>query len=290
MTCPRPPTSPNRGKREGRRRKARVHPNTLWTSDARLLPIRTHEDERRISSAADTSTPRWLDEAFLFALQRANVAQGGHAFWQDPVPSLRCPSRARPTLRGLLRALPCTAKGLDMRAKHPVCRTCLGSWIATCLEDGRHEVKCPNGDCTACLPDSSLRTLASSEQWESLLDRRRDAGILRIRRMIGGAGGEDLAKWAAGKTQACPRCFALVERSEGCNHMSCRCGAQFCWVCGQWPCNKSHSRSDLPTISLPEEVEGKEDAAASRPQPQAQPEASDPAPMTAAVLRKVKSW
>ena len=106
MTCPRPPTSPNRGKREGRRRKARVHPNTLWTSDARLLPIRTHEDERRISSAADTSTPRWLDEAFLFALQRANVAQGGHAFWQDPVPSLRCPSRARPTLRGLLRALP----------------------------------------------------------------------------------------------------------------------------------------------------------------------------------------
>ncbi len=187
-------------------------------------------------------------------------------------------------------ARPCTAKGLDMRAKHPVCRTCLGSWIATCLEDGRHEVKCPNGDCTACLPDSSLRTLASSEQWESLLDRRRDAGILRIRRMIGGAGGEDLAQWAAGKTQACPRCFALVERSEGCNHMSCRCGAQFCWVCGQWPCNKSHSRSDLPTISLPEEVEGKEDAAASRPQPQAQPEASDPAPMTAAVLRKVKSW
>ncbi|KAH8116470.1 hypothetical protein DFH11DRAFT_1213550 [Phellopilus nigrolimitatus] len=31
--------------------------------------------------------------------------------------------------------------------------------------------------------------------------------------------------------QRCPRCRQLVERNNGCYHMSCRCGAQFCYLC-----------------------------------------------------------
>ncbi|KAK5630066.1 hypothetical protein RRF57_005781 [Xylaria bambusicola] len=30
----------------------------------------------------------------------------------------------------------------------------------------------------------------------------------------------------------CNRCQAFVEHSEGCQHMTCRCGAEFCYVCG----------------------------------------------------------
>jgi hypothetical protein len=29
----------------------------------------------------------------------------------------------------------------------------------------------------------------------------------------------------------CPRCGTPVDKTEGCNHMACRCGAHFCWVC-----------------------------------------------------------
>ncbi|KAI1342092.1 hypothetical protein F5Y15DRAFT_406268 [Xylariaceae sp. FL0016] len=29
----------------------------------------------------------------------------------------------------------------------------------------------------------------------------------------------------------CPRCGIAMEKLEGCNHMSCRCGAHICWVC-----------------------------------------------------------
>lgn len=31
----------------------------------------------------------------------------------------------------------------------------------------------------------------------------------------------------------CEKCKATVERTEGCNHMTCRCGHQFCMVCGR---------------------------------------------------------
>ncbi|KJZ79812.1 hypothetical protein HIM_00526 [Hirsutella minnesotensis 3608] len=30
----------------------------------------------------------------------------------------------------------------------------------------------------------------------------------------------------------CYRCKAMVELKEGCNHMTCRCGAEFCMICG----------------------------------------------------------
>ncbi|KFY26711.1 hypothetical protein V493_03912 [Pseudogymnoascus sp. VKM F-4281 (FW-2241)] len=33
--------------------------------------------------------------------------------------------------------------------------------------------------------------------------------------------------------QRCYSCWRLVELDHGCNHMTCRCGAQFCYVCGQ---------------------------------------------------------
>eukprot|EP00753_Platysulcus_tardus_P014040 PLAT3998.1.p1 GENE.PLAT3998.1~~PLAT3998.1.p1 ORF type:complete len:383 (+),score=123.06 PLAT3998.1:378-1526(+) len=41
------------------------------------------------------------------------------------------------------------------------------------------------------------------------------------------------ADYSAGRdVQPCPRCRFLIERAEGCNHMTCvRCGHQFCWLC-----------------------------------------------------------
>jgi len=32
--------------------------------------------------------------------------------------------------------------------------------------------------------------------------------------------------------QACPNCAHMVEKSQGCLHMTCRCGTQFCYACG----------------------------------------------------------
>jgi len=40
-------------------------------------------------------------------------------------------------------------------------------------------------------------------------------------------------KWIHNNTRPCPTCMVNVERREGCNHMTCRCGNHFCWNCGQ---------------------------------------------------------
>ncbi|KAG2440131.1 hypothetical protein HXX76_004244 [Chlamydomonas incerta] len=39
----------------------------------------------------------------------------------------------------------------------------------------------------------------------------------------------------------CPQCQLMVERSEGCNHMKCRCACDFCYACGK------KYKSDKPT-------------------------------------------
>jgi hypothetical protein len=34
----------------------------------------------------------------------------------------------------------------------------------------------------------------------------------------------------------CPKCDRVIEKSEGCNHMTCRCAHEFCFVCSaDWP-------------------------------------------------------
>lgn len=43
----------------------------------------------------------------------------------------------------------------------------------------------------------------------------------------------------------CPRCRAILERTEGCLHMTCRCGAEWCYSClGDWRnCRSTCSRA-----------------------------------------------
>ena len=47
----------------------------------------------------------------------------------------------------------------------------------------------------------------------------------------------------------------MIERTEGCNHMTCKCGNQFCYVCGaNW--NTAHYGNHnangelIPTVNI----------------------------------------
>lgn len=51
--------------------------------------------------------------------------------------------------------------------------------------------------------------------------------------------------------QRCYSCKTMVQLAEGCNHMRCRCDAEFCYVCGcKW------KTCDCPWFDIPDEILG----------------------------------
>jgi len=47
--------------------------------------------------------------------------------------------------------------------------------------------------------------------------------------------------WVLLNTKKCGGCGKRIEKNQGCNHMTCKCGYEFCWVCGkEW---KEHTGS-----------------------------------------------
>lgn len=48
-------------------------------------------------------------------------------------------------------------------------------------------------------------------------------------------------------SQACPNCSVRTEKISGCNHMSCRCGFHFCYLCG-W---KLNAQNPYPHFNTP---------------------------------------
>lgn len=43
--------------------------------------------------------------------------------------------------------------------------------------------------------------------------------------------GSETTNWLLSHTKSCPKCGKPVEKNGGCNHITCPCGAHFCWMC-----------------------------------------------------------
>ncbi|KAH3765117.1 putative E3 ubiquitin-protein ligase ariadne-1 [Pelomyxa schiedti] len=69
----------------------------------------------------------------------------------------------------------------------------------------------------------------------------------------------ETAKWLSANTKDCPTCHKATEKNGGCNHISCTCGAHWCWVCVKafdastvysHNCNKYAASADASRQSL----------------------------------------
>ncbi|KAL3426422.1 E3 ubiquitin-protein ligase ARI5 [Phlyctema vagabunda] len=77
------------------------------------------------------------------------------------------------------------------------------------------------GDVAAC-PDCAIRTCTMCKQGEHVGDCPADVGLQAVLQAA------DENGW-----QRCYSCRRIVELEIGCNHMTCHCGAQFCYICGE---------------------------------------------------------
>lgn len=82
-----------------------------------------------------------------------------------------------------------------------------------------HELQCPScfsEICTACHNESHVGMTCAEKR------AHKDPG--EQERLM--------EAWATdNNVKRCPSCRLWVEKTEGCNHMSCKCGAHFCWIC-----------------------------------------------------------
>jgi len=83
--------------------------------------------------------------------------------------------------------------------------------------------------CSSCLWAGGHEP-ASCQDWEAW---RREFPNPEQRQRLRRERGKADTQWMQRNTQRCPGCSAVVQRNGGCNHMICRCGTHFCYVCGR---------------------------------------------------------
>ncbi|KAH6908859.1 hypothetical protein BKA70DRAFT_254278 [Coprinopsis sp. MPI-PUGE-AT-0042] len=106
------------------------------------------------------------------------------------------------------------------RCSFAFCVICLGSW------HGPH-TRCPSLEVPVEKPKvtrplgfhARLRAKAKAEDPKVIKREERETR-------------QASKSWLRDKTKVCPGCQARIEKSEGCNHMICRCGTQMCYGCG----------------------------------------------------------
>lgn len=107
--------------------------------------------------------------------------------------------------QGSLEQAYCPRKGcatpvyVPANASRGRCSKCTKSFCASCLEAHSRFMPCAAHEAKHCVTSPRY---ALSQAWKVV--------------------------W----TKPCPKCGERIEKNGGCSHMSCRCGAYFCWRCG----------------------------------------------------------
>lgn len=139
---------------------------------------------------------------------------------------------------------------------HHTCRECYIAHVQAKVEDYKLVINCPgDASCRASLDTARLRMLlvgpqasaewnqgpsaGSERDWDTRA--RKESSLYRtyMERLDGDAS-EHLEELKASGlweelsefTKPCPRCHRLINRSTGCDNMTCLCGCAFCYRCG----------------------------------------------------------
>ncbi|KAI3880487.1 hypothetical protein MKX03_001696 [Papaver bracteatum] len=72
--------------------------------------------------------------------------------------------------------------------------------------------------------------------WNCVEDAHRPVDCDTVHKWVlkNSAESENVA-WILANSKSCPKCKKPIQKNEGCMHMKCKCGFDFCWLClGDW--------------------------------------------------------
>ena len=214
-----------------------------WLPGRDLVPVCEGRYERHICRLCKGGVWKTTDSEQLAAPE---AAQGG---------SLTCGACARVehTKCGICfeecvpANLPCYISSA-CRPDHAYCNTCVQAYLRDKLDSGVWDISCPSPTCAAVLGDNCLKRLNHRGIFSDD-DARRHSELRTVStreylsHLCSGRDPE-LLEWMRDNAQTCPACLRVVQRSEGCNHMTCLCGCEFCFGCGnKWPCSRDECRA-----------------------------------------------
>jgi len=108
---------------------------------------------------------------------------------------------------------------------HQGCKSCTTKWIKKQEESGHAtSPTCPF--CRAEIDDDDvIAILGRPFKQREALSRPANEEIDEL-----------TLQWLNNQTTLCPGCGSRVEKSDGCDHMTCLCGCEFCFECGSMQC------------------------------------------------------
>jgi hypothetical protein len=129
---------------------------------------------------------------------------------------------------------------------HGCCRSCITQWAETSINDQKMNIKCPVAGCIYRLWDQDLQELVSADAFKRHRERASADYLKHLQESI--KKDAQLKGWLKSNARPCPECHVIVSRYEGCDQMTCVCGAHFCYACGFTRCkcsDKSVTRPDI---------------------------------------------
>lgn len=148
-----------------------------------------------------TFLPETLQARYLDFLKRTDALQRGHLLF---CPRMHCQDVAFVDSR---------------KTRMGVCSSCRYTFCRFCQEPYHGE--------SACEIDWKNIT----DRLENCSEKEREQLYNRIPKSV--LEEMETQKWLMDSTRRCPGCGSHIEKTGGCNHVTCPCGVHMCFLCGE---------------------------------------------------------